>query len=259
MADLIPFNTIEEYEEYVKNVHPTKIYTIAERDALSPDNIDNAAFWMESYRKFGNYIYSPINKADVYDCESAMVNSNALAMGLNALSSFNGQLLFNAGTCKILEIGPGLGNLYQYLSRFPIRAFEYYCYDIFYPDSCVIPNSKRIVSNNPNLLSNFDAVYSINVWQHFTMTQWLYYIKSAYEVLNDTGRLIISFYHNGKINCEDGLSYTYAFGQLTPVVNGDIYQLLHDNGFSIVSRTNRFDGTECLILSKIKKEERNVT
>jgi 2-polyprenyl-3-methyl-5-hydroxy-6-metoxy-1,4-benzoquinol methylase len=256
MSELIQFKTLEEHNAYYyERMAQNKPWTKEEIDRLSPDNIDNAAFWREIWEKFGPSIYTPANNHPNSTLESCWLNASLIASSLNAFHFFEMRRLAWYGGSNVLEIGPGLGNLWVYLRSFPYQVFNYLSHDIFYPAESAVPYNRR-ETNLDNLFGNsFDLVYSMNVFQHLTQTQWNYYFDLAHRLLMDNGHFNFSCYSQGKINAEDGKAYTYHFGQLTEAPSWpEITKLISSKKFEILSMSSRQDGFQSFFLRKISNE-----
>lgn len=191
---------------------------------LHPDNIDINFFWEYSIKNFP--LFSVSNHPD---CKNSVdVNkSNFVFHKITGAIEEVENIFSTKDSVKILEIGPGYGNFYEYLkNNFYESDKKYYAIDVnplFHLSRLYKCNGKDIPSEVGVL---FDLVYSINVFQHLSKNQRSSYYKQIHNILNEEGKFIFSMFlvHPKNVNGpywsyfdEHGRAYTCMFGQFTEV------------------------------------------
>lgn len=219
---------------------PYEIIKEEQKEKLNPDKIDNKFFWKYINEKFPCYSISQYpgckNEDDVNKA-----NLNA-AMWTGFYPKID-LLLKENKSAKVLEIGPGYGNLFKEISN-KYNLVDYYAIDInklFYYDGLFECDGKSIPKD---VGSNFDLIFSFNAFNHMSKNQRSSYYKEVYKNLKKGGKFIFTNYliseHNQYRNDfwsyqdEKGNVYSSFLSQLIPI---DDYNSLADElneiGFSI--------------------------
>lgn len=220
---------------------------------LSPDNINNKFFWSYIVEKFPCYSISQYpNCKNEEDVNKANLNAAIWNGSYNKITSY----IKNNNGKKILEIGPGYGNIFYALTKdFP--SCNYFAIDVnplFYYDGLFECDGKSI----PNEAgSGFGLIFSFNTFQHLSKNQRSSYYKDIYEKLELGGKFIFTnfliYEKNRNIKNfwpyidEKGNRYNSFLSQLTEI---DEYESLADElneiGFSIkVNLSQKLATIEC--------------
>ena len=214
-------------------------------DRLSPDNIDTNEFWRLATNNFPLFsIAGGIQKINTTDeANMSTLGFHNLLGAIDALGKlFDGN---DIDKIKILEIGPGYGNIMTLLDRAGVRE-GYYAIDVyplFEHPRLFKTDGKTIPDTIP---AQLDIVYSINVFQHLSENQRSSYYQQIFERLVDGGVFIFGMFvateENKDWPCwgardEDGNYYCHFFKQLTKVDHIDeLYEELYDIGFKHIER-----------------------
>ena len=225
---------------------PLKIKKVLQRvvdkelvDRLSPDNIDSTEFWKEANKSFPLF---SICGHPVKNKEEANNVNNLVAKQHGAVDRLSHKLndYIRQGTCaKILEIGPGFGNIYELLKDHSLVDYwSIDVYPLFDHDQMYLTDGKTI----PEHIDHIDVVYAINVFQHLSKKQRSSYYKQIFNRLNAGGEFIFNMFVRAPFNehlhvwgCRDENDrfYTMFFRQLTEVDHIDeLLSELRDVGFS---------------------------
>lgn len=142
---------------------------------------------------------------------------------------------------KILEIGPGYGQVLDYIKRFYYDLYKnYYALDVVK----LFDYNKLYVGDGytfpKELEDGFNLIISWNCFQHLSMEQRQSYIKEAYRVASKNCLLYISCFVDTKPKYnDDGVlirRYCYFFGQQIelPTVE-ELANIINLSGFSVIS------------------------
>ena len=240
---------------------PNEIILEENIEKLNPDNIDSKFFWKYAVEKFPNFSISqyPQCKNDD-DVNKANLNAAIWSGFLNKIES---KIEENQNQ-KILEIGPGYGSLFYYLTS-KYQQTPYLAIDInplFHYQGLYECDGKSV----PNELGkNFELIFAFNVFNHLGKKQKSSYYKSIYDNLVENGKFIFTnyllteqnknfdnlwSYRDSNNNC-----YNTFLSQLTQV---DEYEYLADElndiGFSVkVKLSQNWAIIECLKTTTQKK------
>ena len=209
-------------------------------EELNPDNIDNKLFWKYAVKKFPYYSISRYG-----NCKSEEdVNKANLNLAIwNGLIPKLKEKLKSKPNSKVLEIGPGYGNVFNYITD-NHQGCNYLAIDInplFYYDGLFECDGKTIPEE---LGGNFDFIFSNNVFQHLSKNQRESYYKDIYNKLIDGGEFVFSNFLLAEENKDidslwsykdkNGNVYSTFLSQLTPVDSyEELADTLNDIGFSI--------------------------
>jgi len=201
-------------------------------EKFNPDNIDNSYFWKLAAKSFPvmaigdkpEWLHTDDLRIKNFD---AISNLHKPLGALSCLCSF----LDRNPNARILEIGPGFGNIKKYIENH-YNIENYYAMDIcphFEFERLYKCDGKNIPKEVPYPI---DIVYAVNVFQHLTKEQKRSYYKQIEIILREGGEFIFqSFvatekslmeknenneYYFGVID-EDGQPYVHFFNQITPV------------------------------------------
>jgi len=161
----------------------------------------------------------------------------------------------NKKEISLMEIGPGFGCVKEYLDWYFKEQLDYHAIDV-YPmfeyDQLYKCNGKRFPKQVYG--KRFDAVYSVNVFQHLSVVQRRSYYREAFRYLKEGGLFTFSVMAIGD-NCEDlvcetpekkkqrlfGISdedgnyYIQFFSQFTKLQRTrDVMKDVEDVGFTVV-------------------------
>lgn len=214
-------------------------------DRFSPDNVDSNEFWELATNNFPLFsIAGGTQKiTTTHEADLATLNFHKLLGSINALADIF--VSKDIDKIKILEIGPGYGNIMLLLDIFGVRE-GYYAIDVcplFEHPRLFKTDGKTIPETIPTQL---DAVYSVNVFQHLSKNQRSSYYQQIFERLVDGGVFIFGMFvvteENKDWDCwgfrdEDGKYYCHFFRQLTKVDHIDeLYNELYNIGFKHIER-----------------------
>lgn len=240
---------------------PNEIILEENIEKLNPDNIDSKFFWKYAVEKFPNFSISqyPQCKNDD-DVNKANLNAAIWSGFLNKIES---KIEENQNQ-KILEIGPGYGSLFYYLTS-KYQQTPYLAIDInplFHYQGLYECDGKSV----PNELGkNFELIFAFNVFNHLGKKQKSSYYKSIYDNLVENGKFIFTnyllteqnknfdnlwSYRDSNNNC-----YNTFLSQLTQVDEyEDLADELNDIGFSVkVKLSQNWAIIECLKTTTQKK------
>lgn len=236
--------TDEDYSNWAYEIQKRGV-TQEDIDRLSPDKIDNKAFWKYITAKFNGGICGAINNQRFKDFSQEEVNRLLYqSMGVIGFISH----LRNFGYTHLAELGTGFGSLDIVCKNLEM---SYIGFDIapqkgvnsIEIEDGVLPPKEQFGDKAPHIFVCF------NVFQHMTMKQIENYIKQIYDILPDWGYFIMSYVEQGNVK------YTFTYGQVIPMPTGkEVYKLVQDNNFRIIQTTHRYqDGMTTLFCQKLPK------
>lgn len=229
-----------DYDKHLQTVGKNVIITDKIVDILSPDKIDSRKFWGEATRLFP---YFSVSGAKPEKEGVDAVNDNTLKMA-NMFNVIMPVLvaLKHDGNANLLEIGPGHGGFYRYITRF-MPDENYYAVDVnplFAHPRLFQTTGSTIPSKVPN---NLGIVYSVNVFQHLSKKQRTAYYKRIHKKLSDSGIFVFGMFLQTPENQdwpvwnykdENGRCYVQFFRQFTAVdTKEELYNELSEIGFEI--------------------------
>jgi len=192
---------------------------------MKPDRIDNSHFWKSIHEIFGTLAVTNIPNLSIKEANKRTLQ---LVEKLKILERVESKLSSNI---KILEIGGGYGNFYDWLKSKNFNMDNYYSIDVysyFFHENLYITDGNSFPKNLPK----FDIIYSFNVFQHLTQNQRDMYYKNISKSLISGGFFyggnIMKHPQNKDIKTPDGKSiwqmkdengddYVTFFGQYTKV------------------------------------------
>lgn len=204
-----------------------KRYPTAEDvDLLSPDLIDNGAFWRVAEELFST---DPVSNCTVGQEKPAVrseAEANRINMGLyhayGVTGLFESLLIHHGPDCapKVLEIGPGYGALRDWLKARCPKA-RYHAADC-YPR---IPEAMQTTLDGLLALipkvESYHIVVASNVFQHLSLKQRRTYYADIASGLSDRGLFVVSsFYDNGVARPDrdpEGRVWCRHYGQYTQI------------------------------------------
>ena len=209
-------------------------------DTLNPDKIDIRFFWKYINDKFPLYSIGQYPKCKTEeDVNISNINASKW-MGL--YQKVDSSLKENLKS-KILEIGPGYGNLFKDLTE-KYNQINYYAIDInklFYYDGLYECDGKSIPKE---VGGEFDLIFSFETFKHMSKKQRSSYYLDIYKKLKKTGKFIFNNFliseHNQYRNDfwsfqdEEGNVYSSFFSQF--ILIDDYHSLaneLNEIGFSV--------------------------
>jgi len=213
-----------------KLIRKNEIRPITKRELkwmMPGKNFDNQHFWKSVHETFGTLAVT--NSKDL-----SIEKANEITLQLSKDFKLLEQLKVEKNGMKILEIGSGYGNFYNWLEGEGFNMSDYYSIDVYPYFS---HENLHITDGNtfPKDLPKFDIVYCCNVLQHLTQHQRNMYYKNIANHLTFGGVFYGSntFKHPSNkdmeidvegrkvklwgIKGEDGNDYLTFFGQYTEV------------------------------------------
>lgn len=236
--------TDEDYDNWAREIQKRGV-TKEDIDLLSPDRVDNKAFWKYITKKFNSGICGTINNGRFKDFTQEEVNRLLYqSMGITSFLSY----LHNFGYTNIAELGTGFGSLAIICEKLNL---PYIGFDVapqkgvnsIEIEDGVLPSQEEFGDKQPHVFVCF------NVFQHMIRTQIENYIRQIYDILPERGYFISSFILDGPVK------YTFTYGQVIPMPTGNqIYRLLDNYNFRVIQSTHRYgDGMTTLICQKLPK------
>jgi len=235
---------IEELRAECKLVEGKWIVSDKVINHLSPDNLDSREFWKGAVETFPLF-----SIAGGPDTNKNKEDVNEATMGLHkGIGVLDWLIESMTGTenkdYKMLEIGPGYGNIfYPIIAKHNLESC-YYSIDVnplFYHDNMYQCDGRNIPEQIPNEL---DMIYSINVFQHLSKAQRLSYYQQAFKKLRSGGKFIVGTFCVTPTNIhepiwghrdEHGNFYAVFLGQYTEIERVESWvDILRSVGFEII-------------------------
>jgi len=164
---------------------------------FNPDNININFFWEQVTKNFLEQAIAPGGNAENIK-ELNEYSVDKIHKAFKTLREID-RLFEKKENPKILEIGPGTGSVLQYIIE-NYNPENYYAVDVvklFKWKNLFIEDGKTIPKQIPN---NLDMVYSVNVFQHLSVTQRKEYYKQIVEKLKKGGVFIFQMFVVNKKN-----------------------------------------------------------
>jgi hypothetical protein len=253
LVDELGFADLPAYTRWIAEERPTSRPTPERVELLSPDVVDNRAFWRVCEELFGadpvcNVAVAPTMGKLPYEVASSM-DANRMNLRLARSMGITAFLDENADArVKTLEIGPGYGSLKNYLETH--TNHRYTGVDV-YPR---IPGVLEATADGvlPRELveaeaESFSYVVSTNVFQHLSARQRATYMSDAAALLHPGGLFLFTvIVDTAKVTPnmrdESGLAWADHYGQYTPIPKGgDLYDEI-GRRFGILYVVQRYDG-----------------
>ena len=239
---------LASYEAWIKSFHDKdnpRVPTQEDIDLLSPDLIDNGAFWQVAHDLFST---DPVSNCQHKDPVS-ILEANNRNMTIYHSCGFTGLIWYLKYHWKhmsrghphpLLEIGPGYGGFRDWLWN--QGGFEHYGADVFplidgvehtLPTGTLSPTTKG---------RRYSIVLSSNVFQHLSTTQRRAYYKDIFDCMYPGGffmfNLTVDYYEpDAKHRDSNGRVWMRHYGQFTEIQKPEaVYQDLKDVGFQLVRR-----------------------
>jgi hypothetical protein len=253
LTDDLGFRDLDAYKRWI-TTERAKVRLTTERIAkLSPDSIDNGAFWRICEELFG---VDPVSNVAVepavgklQDALDSAMDANRANLRLARSMGVTGFLDENAhARVKTLEIGPGYGSLKNYVETHTNHVYT--GVDV-YPRTPGVLQATADGLLPPSLVDEGSGAYSYvvstNVFQHMSARQRSASLVDAAKLLHSGGLLIFNVtVETAKVpqhmKDEDGRAWIDHYGQYTPMPKGG--ELYDEVGrfFSILYVTQRYDG-----------------
>lgn len=189
-------------------------------DLLSPDLIDNNAFWRIAEELFKTDPVANCNGTLPFDIEEA--NRNNLT--IYQQDGFTGMVegfkqLWSPSRIPLLEIGPGYGAFKEWCAR--LGGIDYYATDVY-------PRIPGVDATHPNGLMTqvtrdrrYAIVLTSNVFQHLSVAQRRAHYRDVKSCLLPGGLFMVSqMMDDGGLfehRCKDGHWWCRHYGQLTQI------------------------------------------
>lgn len=214
LKDMATYKTYSD--AFVRDVNP-RVPTAAEIALLSPDTIDNRAFWEAAEDLFKT---DPVSNCQ-FGAPLAKMDGNRRNLMLYRCNGFLTYLeMMGLGRENILEIGPGYGTFKNWIEV--NTGLHYHGADV-YPK---IPDVEHTQRNG--LLSaatkarTYHAVVSCNVFQHLSVTQRRTYYKDVHDMLVPHGVFMVSLVFDthapdAPFRDSEGKVYLRHYGQFTEI------------------------------------------
>ncbi len=227
--------------------------TQADVDLLSPDLIDNNAFWRIAEELFKTDPVANCNGTEPFDIEEA--NRNNLT--IYQLNGFTGSVeayrhLWSPSRIPLLEIGPGYGAFKNWCGR--LGGIDYYAVDVYPRIPDVDPAYPNGLMTDVTLSRRYAIVMASNVFQHLSVNQRRAYYRDVNNCLLPGGLFMVSqMLDDGRANEHrdtDGRHWCRHYGQLTQIQRE--YEIISDlkERFNVLQRTIWDGGTITTLCQK---------
>lgn len=188
-------------------------------DLLSPDAIDNGAFWRIAEELFQTDPVSNCMYTRPYDVAEA----NRTNLSLYHMDGFTGlveacKLRWHPTRAPLLEIGPGYGAFKEWVAK--LDYYDYYAADVY-------PRIEGVDATLPNgrlaevtLARRYAIVLASNVFQHLSVRQREDYYRDIAGCLLPSGLFMVSqMVDTGGpgYRDKDGAWWCRHYGQLTQI------------------------------------------
>jgi len=234
---------LEEFRPECKLVEGSWIVSDNVINHLSPDNLDSREFWKGAVETFPLFSiaggpHTIKNKDEVNDATFGMHKD------IGTLDWLVSDMTESDKDYKMLEIGPGYGNIFYPIIAKNGLEKHYYSIDVnplFWHDNMYQCDGRNIPEKIPNEL---DMVYSINVFQHLSKAQRLSYYQQVFKKLKRGGKFIVGTFCVTPTNIhqpiwghrdEHGNFYAVFLGQYTEIERFESWvDILREVGFEII-------------------------
>lgn len=240
--------------------HPTR----EEIDLLSPDHIDNCAFWQVADEVFQT---DPVSNCG-YGTPVSVEEANRRNLSMYHIDGFTGlveyaRLLWGGNRPSLLEIGPGYGAFKDWMAK--QDYFDYYGADV----RPRVPGVDQALPNGllseQTMLRRYAVVVASNVFQHLSVTQRRAYYRDIVGCLHPGGVFMVSMFvdiRNGPnewMRDGDGAHWVRHYGQFTRIQSEDeIVADMEAAGFEVWRRAIRPEHCwmvlSCRKLAKLSQE-----
>lgn len=221
-------------------------YTVVDKrliDSFSPDMIDSRVFWREATRHFP---WIPIC-GNPFSRSKEDVNQNTWGVHSSFVRELSRTIYEKNPKAKMLEIGPGYGNVKNYIQAHH-GSENYYCIDVnplFEYERMFQTDGKTIPDAVPD---NLDIAYSVNVFQHLSENQRRSYFEQIGRKLKRNGVFVFSMFivnrnnrkrrsGNGRLfgtEDEEGNCYSSFFNQFIRIPREyEVIKELKRNGLTV--------------------------
>lgn len=236
-------------------------------DTLNPDVIDSEYFWKVATDHFPLFSIcgggcDAEGNVVIHDTDDVNVATFKMHVSGGAVQVLE-QVFKENPEAKMLEIGPGYGNIAGYVAG-QFSEADYHAIDVnplFNHPKLIKCDGRSIPLGIPRGL---DVVYSYNVFQHLGREQRSGYYQAAYDHLDAGGVFVFGMFIRTPENasnkrlwgCKDvhGQLYTIFFKQLTPVDDlADLVAELEEIGFRVQNLTPNQDENHHYLTLKCTK------
>ncbi len=252
IKDDLGFRDIAAYRKWAEDVWPSTRPTPETIARLSPEEVDNCAFWEVCDELFGsdpvcNMALAPEVGALPYPIETTM---DANRMNLRLAKSFGITAFLEEhaqARLKVFEAGPGYGSLKHFVETQTNHL--YYGVDAVPRISGVMRAAKEGLAPRDFVASmhgQFSYFVATNVFQHLSRRQRLGYVADATTMLRKGGLLLFNLtVDTSKLPPQsrdaEGNAWAVHYGQYTPIPKpAEAYDMVNAD-FDVLYVTQRFD------------------
>jgi hypothetical protein len=253
VTEELGFTDLDAYRKWIAEERPRTRPTAERIALLSPDAVDNRAFWRVCEELFGadpvcNVAVAPAVGELPFAIEGPM-DANRMNLRLARSLGVTSFLEENAqARVRILEIGPGYGALKNWIETH--TNHRYSGVDVYPRVPGVLEATadgllpRELVEEEKGA---FSYVVATNVFQHLSQRQREAYISDASELLHPGGLFLVDMVTEtsktpAHVRDESGRAWIDHYGQYTPMWKGaELYDAL-GRTFGILYVTQRFDG-----------------
>ena len=218
-------------------------------DLLSPDNIDNNAFWRIAEELFQTDPVAncqgktPLSVAEANKENLNIYHLDGITGFINvAYSKWNA---LQNRTYPLLEIGPGYGAFREWLDK--QGGWEYYGADVYPRITGVDATQPNGLLDEITLNRRYAVVVACNVFQHLSVNQRIHYYRDIQKCLMPQGHFIVNMMvDDGRVTShrsEYGAVYCRHYGQLTLIQRRAEIESDLGRFFALDSVVSRHQGT----------------
>ncbi len=222
-------------------------------DLLSPDLIDNNAFWRIAEELFKTDPVANCNGTEPLDVEEANRNN----LGIYQQDGFTGMVegfkqRWSPSRIPLLEIGPGYGAFKEWCAR--LGGIDYYAADVYPRIPGVDATYQNGLLAETTLNRRYGMVIASNVFQHLSVNQRRAYYRDVNNCLLPNGFFMVSqMLDDGRPSehrCENGHWWCRHYGQLTQIQRES--QIIYDlkERFHVAKRCIWENGTITTLCQK---------
>lgn len=207
---------LKAYKKWAEQYFNGKKITLSDVELLSPENIDNTAFWRIAEELFGiDGVCNTMHGTLPSDIESGNRRNISLARHIGSLTFIDDWKNYSL---PILEIGAGYGSFKNYVEA--TTHYKYTGVDVYPKIPGVLSTYKNGLLPNYIRFQKFHIIYSSNVFQHLSSYQRTRYYQDINSMMTKDSIFIFNLLTEDEINCEqseDGRFYMRHYGQFTEV------------------------------------------
>jgi hypothetical protein len=248
IIDKLGLKDMATYRAYIEaTFKKTTPISQEEIELLSPDNIDNNAFWRIVEEVFGvdcvaNTEYGKVNLS----IDEGNQRNLSMARWSGVLNPVDEWRYHR--DMPILEIGAGYGSFKHYVQN--TTACKYHGVDVYPKIQGVFPTLPNGLLPEEYRTKQFWVIYSSNVFQHLSSKQRTAYFQDVHHMLGKGGMFsfnMMATWRPPAVNDDKGIAYdgkVYLrhYGQFTEIPYYHTLREELDRYYEVLYETRRHDG-----------------